>query len=219
MRSRGFGNPVSLESCVDIMTNVIGVFVLIAALTAVSATDAAKVNMGRPMLHKPPEGLKRVLFECRHGKVFAFPEDELGRKLDEGIANRGGSKFSSASDIESFLRSLELDTDDYKVQPLVMFPFTVALKFELREGAKGDTVSELTRRQSRFSKTLAGLTPKQRWLFFVVREDSFEAFITARRVAKETGFEVGWHPMKSSENIIVTLAGGGGGGGLGTMAQ
>jgi len=48
------------------------------------------------------------------------------------------------------------------------------------------------------------------WVFLVAHEDSFEMMRLARKLARERGFKVGWHPHKKGEAIVFSSGGGAG---------
>ena len=82
---------------------------------------------------------------------------------------------------------------------------------ELDRHAVGVPLSALRGKRSAFHQRLAELDRAKEWLLFRVYDDSFEAYLTARSLAEERNFAVGWEPMATGESYRFSVTGRGGG--------
>ena len=70
-----------------------------------------------------------------------------------------------------------------------------------RPGVHGTSVDQLKNPKSPFQQTLARLNPNLYFISFLARDDDFTAFRTARRIADQLGFEIGWEVLGTTESI------------------
>ena len=70
----------SLDSFLDIVTNVVGVLVLVAMVTVLSAGNISVPSGATAMAAPRPSG-QRLLFECAGDEVFFVDEEGNGRRL------------------------------------------------------------------------------------------------------------------------------------------
>ncbi len=77
-----------------------------------------------------------------------------------------------------------------------------------RKESVGDAIKRFCQKDSLFQKKLSRYNPEKHGVVFIVRSDSFDAFIKAREIAWKRGYVVGWKPMDGP--IYVTSDGGGG---------
>ena len=82
----------------------------------------------------------------------------------------------------------------------------VAWSYHLRLSAHGEPAADLDRPESAFRRQLARLE-RGGFAYFVVRDDSFEAFGKAREIARARGISVGWHPVVGPEPVRLSAVG------------
>ena len=70
----------------------------------------------------------------------------------------------------------------------------------LDQGESGDRAGK---RDSRFQRVLDAHSPGRWCLVFAVWPDSFEVYRSARAIAWEAGYDVGWHPIESGKLVRV----------------
>jgi hypothetical protein len=78
-----------------------------------------------------------------------------------------------------------------------------------RPGRWGETWEQAQLANSAFRQVLASASPAEFCVVFVVWHDSFATYRSARTVAWDGGFEVGWEPMDPGEKLILILRAGG----------
>lgn len=192
----------SLDSLVDIVANSLGTLVLVATLT-VLGSRGMQVNLGMPIIREVEEGLERADFECRQNRVIpvdhtvvAAEREAIMQCTDSVDQCRGMITTFNARQVHTAYHRVEMEVGG--VFPVdgrnVVIPSTI---FRPLDHPVGDSPDDLEGPTSPFRRKLAALEPSRHFLTFYVRPDSFEVFRTARKVAKEAGFEVGWRPRDS----------------------
>lgn len=196
----------SLDSFLDIITNVLGLLILICAMTIISSRDV-QISLGTPIMAEVDDDLDRVCFECRGNRLLPldddFRRDEIKEILESDISSSERREriaaLSRASPTNGFHRfELELREIEFLNRTIRGVKMTITPVDE----PVGDTLSQLRRPQSELSKRLSKMNPRKHWLYFIVRTDSFEAFRAARKHAKKQGFQVGWTPHKPKKPIV-----------------
>ena len=86
-------------------------------------------------------------------------------------------------------------------------PSTFSLLYEPIPNQEGENKDQIVTKESVFNQVLAKLNPKEDYVAFIVRPDSFSAFRAARQQAWDKGFEAGWEPHK--KELPITFGSGG----------
>jgi hypothetical protein len=186
------------DSFLDVVTNVVGVMLLIVVVTIVNANDM-RVSLGTPVCHPAPKGAKRVLLECRGNRLVHLDEEKLdealGKFLKEQETKRG--EKVAAKDVPKLLDDNDVGNETHRVRTkhvdLAPFDYLTYI-YEWRQEVRGESIAEFQEESSQYQSLLASLTTDRSYLFFIVRADSYEVFRAARRVARSRGFEAGWDP-------------------------
>lgn len=196
----------SLDSFLDIVTNSLGLLILVALLSAFS-TQGVKIRLGTPIMTEAPESQELVSFEIRGGRIAPIEDEPLLAEIREFVVLDGSAQITYAEEFNRRQRS-----DGYHRLELV----PGYLGGLLDSGYKlhptnhlGDPVEALRDRTSVVGNKLSKLDPRQHWLYFHVRSDSFEELREARLIAAELGFDVGWRPLTLDDEMEFTLGGGG----------
>lgn len=210
--SQEMGLSTSLDSFLDIITNVLGLLILICALTIISSRDI-QISLGTPIMADVDDDLERVCFECRGNRLLPLDDDFRRDEIKE-ILNADLSSSERRARIEALNRSsptngfhrfeLELREIEFVGRTIRGVKMTVTPVDE----PVGDTLSQMRRPQSELSQRLSKMDPRKHWLYFIVRTDSFEAFRAARKHAKKRGFQVGWTPHEPKKPIVFSPFGG-----------
>ena len=209
------GISTSLDSFLDIITNVLGLLILICALTIISTQDI-QISLGTPIMADVDDDLERVCFECRDNRLVPldsdYRSDEIKAVFSSGVSSserkrkiaalNGSSSSNGFHQFEVKIREIDLGSQTLRMMEIVVTPV---------EEPVGDTLSQMRKPDSELNKRLSKMNPKKHWLYFVVRTDSFEAFRAARKYAKKQGFQVGWTPYKPKKPIVFSSSGGLGG--------
>jgi hypothetical protein len=192
-----------VDSFLDIVTNVVGVLVLVAMVTVLS-TGNITVPSGATAMVAPNPSAARVLFECAGDEVLLL--DEAGnaeRVLDE--VRRAGEAAISRDGLVALLDENDVGDETHRVRA-ERLSRGVAWVYSLRDGARGERIDELDREGSRFQQELAGLE-RGGFAYFIVHDDSFEAFRRAREIARARGIAVGWHPVEGRGPVRLSALG------------
>jgi hypothetical protein len=194
---------LSLDSFLDIVTNVVGVLILVAVVTVLSAGDIG-VPSGASALAAPKSTASRVLFECSKGKVFFVDEEGNGDRVKQEANKASRGAMVSKKALVELLQDKDVGDASHRVtaEPLA---HGVAWVYELREHARGETAEEVEKRGSAFQRKLA--ESGSSFAYFVVHDDSFEAFRRARDVARARGVAVGWHPVEGRTPVRLSAIG------------
>jgi len=223
MKHREDETSLSLNSFLDIMTNVVGVMVLVAVLAVVSSQHIA-LSLGTPILRDAPEDAERMLFECRRNRVVFLDENKIDEAIlayVEDYAEQYGEK-PDVEELPEMFEAKDVGDEFYRVKVelsegiriedgnvyIGSFPDWI---YEPRKEKQGERMMELRRDDSNFAKVVRELNSEDHWVFFIVYQDSFEVFRMAREIARRQGLAIGWHPMKNGKEIRFSGSGGIGG--------
>ena len=208
-RRRNANVTQNLDSFLDILTNTVGVLMFISLFVTLIATGSSpktSVTIQTPL--SSPTDKESLWFEIENNKVRHLDLRQIREKeleLSGNLPNCNQPKNSDAdytsrqNAYQSCLLSIlgrqsnfQASTKNYRVRTV---DGGVSLQFEPTSADVGETTSQLTAPNSDFRQVLAQFDPKQDYLVFIVRPDSFEAFRTARKQAWDAGYEVGWEPL------------------------
>jgi hypothetical protein len=219
MSRRGGSDEIlfSLDSFLDIVTNVVGVLVLVAMVTVVSAGNIS-VPSGATAMTAPQPSAERVLFECAGDEVFFVDEEGNGQRVlsEVRLAGDDWTKVWAPTDtprarpnpraaLAALLAARDVGDATHRVQADAL-DRGVAWVYTLRPEAHGDYAADLDRADSAFQKRLAGLE-RGGFAYFVVHDDSFEVFRKARDIARARGVSIGWHPVEGRAPLRISAIG------------
>jgi len=141
---------------------------------------------------------RALIFSCREGEIDFVDLDvvnrEIGRLLrarDPQTTRRQPLAFDLPGSGSRCRGSIsgQKGAKDFEIKVIV----------EPKPGARGETVEEIRRPDSRFRAALARWSPRQRCVNFGVWPDSYAEFRQAREIAWKAGYDVGWVPMHYGE--------------------
>jgi len=193
----------SLDSFLDIVTNVVGVLVLVAIVSVLSAGNIS-VPSGATAMTAPRPTAERLLFECSGDEVFFVDEEGNGRRVLDAV-RRASDNTISRDDLVALLEVRDVGDATHRVRadPLAR---GLAWVYTLRSDAHGERAADLDRADSAFRKQLAGLE-RGGFVYFVVHDDSFEIFRKARDIARARGISIGWHPVEGQGPVRLSAVG------------
>ena len=188
------GASLNLDSLVDIVTNIVGILIIIAAFMAMlalvnpvrssSRLEAPRALPAPQRLQVPwshPTHKQTVFFAVRENRVQFLDLKPLYGQLMALDPGRRGEPVT-------------LSQPGAKVR---FFPVTnqiYCLEFTPRSGA-GETWAEAQRANSRFRQVLARYAREGYVYFFWVAGDSFEGFRDFRQGLLKQQVETGWKPV------------------------
>ncbi len=196
-------HPLSLthDSFLDVVSNVVGVLVLVAIAVILNAKDV-KIDLGAPVVRPPPKATTRVIFECSRERIFRLDDATL-RTASQEFASRyvaEQARTITPAERQRLFERSDVGNELYRVRiPDARSP---SLSLELRDGAAGEDSLQILEPTSAYRAELAKISPKTHWIFFIVRNDSFEMFRGARQIAVEQGFAVGWDPKQAGAPLV-----------------
>ena len=208
-RRRNTNVSQNLDSFLDILTNTVGVLMFISLFVTLIATGSSpktRVTIQTPL--SSPTDKESLWFEIEDNKVRHLnlrqvrkQELELSENLpncnqpnnsDTDYISRQNAYQSCLLSILGRQSNFRASTKNYRVRTV---DGGVSLQFDPASADVGENPSQLTAANSDFRQVLAQSDPKQDYLVFIVRPDSFEAFRNARKQAWDAGYEVGWEPL------------------------
>lgn len=219
MRQRDDDISLSLDSFLDIITNVIGVMILLTVL-AVITSQGISVSLGTPILYEPAPELQRRLFECRGNQIFILDERQLNLAAQMAAEDyqRDRGAAPSANDLAAWCEAKQVGNALYRVKieaiaavaaengPLT-WEDTSDIVFEPRAEATGESLREESEQPSQFEQHVWSLDRQKHFAYFIVREDSFEVFRAAREIVRAQGLENGWEPRALAQPLAFSKDG------------
>jgi hypothetical protein len=192
----------ALDSFMDIVTNVMGALFFVVVYAALSSFSAK----GIVFTPKVSEGeTERVIFECR-GNTVLYPDvDGLIQRSNEEWRRIGSDEPVTGWDRVSRINQRKLGNRFYRYELTVgvydgrYYGTDLLIPLLDQLGESGAEIE--LERDSEYGKHLSRLDRTKQHVFFLVRDDSFEVFQTARRIALKRGFGVGWEPWGSSDTL------------------
>ena len=195
--------PFSLDSFLDIVTNVVGVLVLVAMVTVLSAGNIS-VPSGATAMTAPSPSAERLLFECAGDEVFFVDEEANGQRVLEEV-KRSNEKAISRERLVALLDDKDVGDATHRVHA-TLIDRGVAWTYALRPEVHGEGKADLDRGATAFERQLARIEHGG-FAYFVVHDDSFEIFRKARDLARERGISVGWHPVEGRDPVRLSAIG------------
>ncbi|MEL6787678.1 MAG: hypothetical protein AAFO76_09765 [Cyanobacteria bacterium J06607_15] len=208
-RRRNNSNSQNLDSFLDILTNTVGVLMFISLFATLIATGSSpKTNITIQTPLSSPTEKESLWFEIQGNKVSHLNlrevrEKELQLTGNLPNCNRGSGESNYQSCLLSVLgrqSNFRVNTDSYRVRAVDQ---GVSLLFQPQSDDIGETTTQLTTADSSYQQVLSQYDPSKDYLVFIVRPDSFEAFRTARKLAWDAGYEVGWEPHPQDSPIKI----------------
>jgi hypothetical protein len=162
----------------------------LAEYEALPEPDAVELRLPDP--RPPPLGAESVAVLCRYGRVFDPNLAQLEKDFFEGAQRaRGlGSYFQSHDVGNRHLRWQVAETPAGQIAQL-----------DWRQPNAGETESQLRAPNSELRKALDRYDPDHHFIRFFVWADSFEVYLTSRRIAEKAGFSIGWEAYDTGESL------------------
>ena len=144
-----------------------------------------------------------VYYECRSNQLFYVNREVLIQRVNTEW-DRFGADVSQTNRLESslqFVSQMNVGDDYYTVDQYRLLMGLLALK--PRPGARGVTENDLVvSRTNPFRLALDNMmTTQDRYVVFLVRDDSFRVFRKAREMVNKAGLTSGWEYLDHDEPI------------------
>lgn len=185
--------PQNLDSLVDIVSNNVGMLVILAAFMALFGLFNGVKADRKETTQRPPAK-----------KKLQVPWSHSTNKNPVLFTIKGNRVFHL--DMRTFYQNLSKTKTPTNPEPVVLeqpllrvrfFPVTnqiFCMEFFPLKGA-GETWLQATQPVSDWKKVMDTYDPNSFFYFFWVAGDSFELFRDVREVASKSQYEVGWKPI------------------------
>ncbi len=204
----------NLDSFLDILTNTVGVLMFISLFVSLIASEADSI-IKTPLVVAEEPGKERTprFFEVRDNRVSHIDDEKVGDEIElviGSLPNCNRPEFDSVGSADyvaglNFYKScitnrarrltnFTTQTEFYDVE--MVDARTFSFRYQPIPNKLGETVDEFEASESSYEEALKSFDPKDSYLAFIVRPNSFKAFRAAREKAWAMGFDVGWEPHK-----------------------
>jgi hypothetical protein len=166
-----------------------------------------------------PEGAKQLSIVCSGNKVYLLPPAPILEQLRKAgqarfamIAQKQYRTFKPAINegIDRFLQEFNerplRDQPGYFDIELYNSNGSPRLRFNPRENS-GEDERAVKGTRSRFQQALRGVNPNMFYIKFYVCADSFDIYVTTRRIVSDMGIMAGWDPQGSTWKYTTHLGG------------
>ncbi|MBI5787830.1 MAG: hypothetical protein HZA78_03110 [Candidatus Schekmanbacteria bacterium] len=189
---------VELDSFLDIMTNCIGILVIIVVLAMINSSQMTFI-FRTPLARKSEK--EPLFFECSNGRVAYIDKVTLDKKMEEyrqAIHLRGLKEVEIQQMAESKLYKIESEHYQLDLERLNVDNLMVLVP---RKADQGESVQKLDQAESAYKKLVKGIDTEKNFVFFIVRPDSFDVFRKARKLLWDSNIQAGWEPLKAGRPI------------------
>jgi len=212
--SRSGSGEINLDSLLDILSNVVGVMVLLAVMTVLSSQNI-QLSLGTPLLRDPPENARPLKFEARGNQLYRINEEVMEERRKSAFAQY---RQQTGTDPAGRLREVvyekyDIGDSNYRVD----YRWAGGRNnyvYQPRSGVAGESVPMLVGGASTYEQLLKGQDTDRVYVSFIVRTDSFEAYSAAKRIAEKYGLQTGWEPISEQATLVFNADGA-----LGTQVQ
>jgi hypothetical protein len=204
MGKRERGNPVSLDSLIDIITCVVGVLVMIIMLTGV---DAAQTKVLIPTPMEVPSDKRSTFIECRNNQLFLVPVAQINDMANEELRKIARQVKGDTRKMMDLLATSTIETDSYTVD--LTYALLVQFALKPKPGAPGYVIKDPRKEMPTdwFGKIVSAVDRNEEIITFLVRDDSYEVFKKARAVAWIKGIDVSYELLDVSDPLKFGLGG------------
>lgn len=146
----------------------------------------------QPPLYTRTKKQQPVLFVCREGRMFYLDNAGLDKAIKEAVQAMGKLNVGA---------TLRPSGGDFDIVFLGLTAFP--LEATLRPNRSGESHDQIKTADSAYRDYVKKLRPKDHYLVFFVFPDSFDLFLTARQMAWDRSFELGWDAMDSGAKLLL----------------
>ena len=184
---------LNLDSLVDIVSNNVGILVILAVFMAVfSLMDKREQVSSEEQPDKQIEKLKIPWSHVSQKNILLiFLRSNRLLYLDRTLVYQRLKKYLSGS--EPLPKHVNLD--QFSIELTVGSGHAHCLKFLPSPGA-GQWWHQFSQRNGVMKKLMKKYPPEENYFFFWVDPDSFDLFREIRKSLWEKRFEVGWKPVR-----------------------
>lgn len=183
---------LQLDSFLDIITNTIGILVVICCMAAINVNDITYI-VRTPFVHKTEK--IPIFFECRNNRCLPIDKESLHNEIDKRIKKlyKGDARLTG-SKILSLMEDEEIGDNYYRVDLPKLFLENIFVLIPKEEDI-GETAKEIRKTDSVFAQIINNIDAEKYFVFVLVRPDSFEVYRELRKQSWNLGLEIGWEPL------------------------
>jgi len=196
----------------------------LARLEAVLAdTPERQVNPPKeitlPNPRPAPKDAKQLIFLCSENKVYPIPTGpalEQTRKAAQAYAGQVVGKLRRTFNpvtgegtdrfVQEFNKWPLLRKNEYFEVELYNSGSYPRLRFNPKENG-GETEKVVKAPKSKFQRALGMIDRSKYYIRFYVCTDSFDIYVTTRRIVTEKGLSAGWQPQNKGWKYVTSLGG------------
>lgn len=204
MAKRERGDPVTLDSFLDILTCMEGVLMLIIISTGIDAAQT-KVLVPTPMEHKTTK--RPVIIECRNDEMFQIPLEDLRRMASEELKSIAQKASGDSIETLRLMGQSEVKSEGYRVE--LSYALLGQLAIVADPSAKGYRMKDVKMETANdwFGRIMTSINKEEELLLFLVRDDSYVTFKRARALAWLQKIEVAYELLDVNDPIKFGLGG------------
>ena len=189
---------LNLDSLVDIVSNNVGILVILAVFMAVfSFLDTSEQKSLEEQTEKQIEKLKIPWSHTsQKNSLLVLLYDDRLLYLDRALIFQKLKKYLSGREP----LPTELSLDQYSVKLIYGGRHTHCIEFLPSPGA-GEWWHNFSRHEGLMQSLMKKYPPEQNYFFFWVDPYSFDLFREIRKTLWEQRFEVGWKPVTEESSL------------------
>jgi hypothetical protein len=198
---------LTLVPLADMLTNTVGIilFILIfTVLTGISGVDFQQFSG-----EEPANKLEALNFICTKNQVIFADEDKF---TDDFLQPLGARTYSNVFDWIKRFNQRQIENENFLIKGIGGLTetdsvFLIDLKLlVIPKSNNGETDSQLLSDSSVFKNILKNHSPEKYFLYFnISNSGGIEVFRTARNIAKQYNYKVGWFLIPSGDTLKIDL--------------
>tara|TARA_B100000945_G_scaffold238806_1_gene194944 strand:- start:30 stop:686 length:657 start_codon:yes stop_codon:yes gene_type:complete len=189
---------LNLDSLVDIVSNNVGILVILAVFMAVFSLMDKRVIMSPE--DQPEKQIEKLKIPWSHtsqkNSLLFFLQDDRLLYLDRALVYNKFKKYLSGKEP----LPKELSLDQYSIKLTVGGRHTHCIEF-LPSPAAGEWWHNFSNHGGLMQSLIKKYPPEQNYFFFWVDPDSFDLFHEIRKTLWDQRFEVGWKPVSEESDL------------------
>ena len=197
--SDDFQSYLNLDSLVDIVSNNVGILVILAVFMAVFSLMDKRVNLYPE--DQPEKQIEKLKIPWSHASqknsLLILLHDDRLLYLDRALIYQRLKKYLSGKEP----LPTELSLDQYSIKLTFGGRHTHCIEF-LPSPAAGEWWHNFSSHGGLMQTLMKKFPPEQNYFFFWVDPDSFDLFREIRKSLWEQRFEVGWKPVRDESSLL-----------------
>ena len=189
---------LNLDSLVDIVSNNVGILVILAVFMAVFSLMDKREQVSSE--EQPEKQIEKLKIPWSHASqknsLLILLRDDRLLYLDRALVYQRLKKYLSGKDP----LPTEFSLDQYSIKLTVGGRHTHCIEF-LPSPAAGEWWHKFSRHGGLMQTLMKKYPPEQNYFFFWVDPDSFDLFREIRKTLWEQRFEVGWKPVREKSTL------------------